>query len=59
MRLMGKPEILRALVGTGMYSRTLMEWVLRIMSNMLRDDERGPAERAYEAISKLAKEPAA
>jgi geranylgeranyl reductase family protein len=58
MRLMGRPEILRALVGTGMYSRTLMEWVLRIMSNMLRDDERGPAERAYKAISKLAKEPA-
>ena len=33
---------MRALVGTGMHSRTLMEWVLRIMANLLRPDELGP-----------------
>ena len=43
MKLMGKPDVLKALVGTGMYSKSLMEWILRIMSNMLRPDERGPA----------------
>jgi menaquinone-9 beta-reductase len=54
MKLMGKPEVLKALVGTGMYSKSLMEWILRIMSNMLRPDERGPAELAYKAIVALA-----
>jgi flavin-dependent dehydrogenase len=54
MKLMGKPDVLQALVGTGMYSKSLMEWILRIMSNMLRPDERGPAELAYKAIVALA-----
>jgi geranylgeranyl reductase family protein len=54
MKLMGKPDVLKALVGTGMYSKSLMEWILRIMSNMLRPDERGPAELAYKAIVALA-----
>jgi hypothetical protein len=34
-----------------MQSRTLMEWVLRIMANLLRDDELGPAEAAYRAAA--------
>ena len=53
MRLMGRPEFLHALVGSGMYSRSVMEWVLRIMSNMLREDEKGPAELAYQAITAM------
>nr|MDA8291923.1 geranylgeranyl reductase family protein [Actinomycetota bacterium] len=39
MALMGRGDLMRLAVGTGMYSRTLMEWVLRIMSNLLREDE--------------------
>jgi flavin-dependent dehydrogenase len=54
MRLLGKPKVMRGFVATGMYSRTLMEWVLRIMSNLLRPDEVGPAEAAYEALAWLA-----
>jgi geranylgeranyl reductase family protein len=54
MRALGNPKILRAFVATGMYSRTLMEWVLRIMSNLLRPDEIGPAEAAYEVLAWLA-----
>ncbi len=54
MRALGNPKVLRAFVATGMYSRTLMEWVLRIMSNLLRPDEIGPAEAAYEALAWLA-----
>lgn len=54
MRLIGRPEVMRLLVGTGMYSRTLMEWLLRIMSNLIRTDEIGPAELAYSAIARLA-----
>jgi hypothetical protein len=37
----------------GMHSRTLMEWVLRIMSNMLRPDELGPAEAVYRTMEKV------
>ena len=34
-------------------ARTLMEWVLRIMANLLRPDELGPAEAAYKAAAAL------
>jgi menaquinone-9 beta-reductase len=37
----------------GMQSRSLMEWVLRIMANLLRDDELGPAEAAYRSVAAL------
>jgi geranylgeranyl reductase family protein len=53
MRLIGRPEVMRVLVGTGMYSRTFMEWLLRIMSNLMRSDEIGPAELAYSAMARL------
>jgi flavin-dependent dehydrogenase len=53
MQLIGRPEVMRVLVGTGMYSRTFMEWLLRIMSNLMRTDEIGPAELAYSAIARL------
>jgi geranylgeranyl reductase family protein len=55
VHVIGRPELMRALVSTGMRSRTLMEWVLRIMSNMLRPDELGPAEAAYRAVAALAR----
>ena len=35
-----------------MHSRTLMEWVLRIMANLLRPDEIGPAEAAYKVVER-------
>ena len=38
-----------------MRSRTLMEWVLRIMANLLRPDELGPAEAAYRAVAAVAR----
>src|SRR5205807_2356578 len=55
VRVIGHPDAMRVLVGTGMHSRTLMEWVLRIMSNMLRPDELGPAEAIYRSVAALAK----
>ncbi len=55
VRIIGHPALMRALVSTGMRSRTLMEWVLRIMSNMLRPDEVGPAEAAYRAVAAIAR----
>jgi flavin-dependent dehydrogenase len=55
VRLIGNPELMATLVGTSMYSRTLMEWVLRIMANLLRADELGPAEAAYRAVAAIAR----
>ena len=54
-RIIGKPTLMRELTRVGMDSRTLMEWVLRIMANLLREDEKGPAELAYKAAAKLVK----
>ena len=59
-RVIGKPVLMRELTRVGMHSRTIMEWVLRIMANLLRPDEIGPAEAAYKmvaAIVKVAPEP--
>jgi len=55
VKIIGRPELMRLLVGTGMRSRTLMEWVLRIMANLLRPDELGPAEAAYKAVAAIAR----
>jgi menaquinone-9 beta-reductase len=55
VRIIGRPELMRLLVSTGMHSQTLMEWVLRIMANLLRDDEVGPAEAAYRAVAAIAR----
>jgi geranylgeranyl reductase family protein len=50
-RVIGRPTLMRELTRVGMHSRTLMEWVLRIMANLLRPDELGPAEAAYKAAA--------
>jgi flavin-dependent dehydrogenase len=55
VHLIGHPELMKLLVSTGMHSRTLMEWVLRIMANILRPDETGPAEAAYKALAVIAR----
>jgi flavin-dependent dehydrogenase len=52
-KVIGNPVLIRELTRVGMQSRSLMEWVLRIMANLLRDDELGPAEAAYKAIASL------
>ena len=55
VKIIGRPELMRALVSTGMRSRTLMEWVLRIMANLIREDELGPAEAAYRSVAAIAR----
>jgi len=61
-QVIGRPALLRRLVAVGMRSETLMSWVLRIMANLLRPDELGPAEVAYKmaaAAVRLVPEPKA
>jgi hypothetical protein len=53
VRAIGNPAVMRELTRIGMRSRTLMEWVLRIMANLLRPDELGPAELAYRTLAAL------
>ncbi|MGZ4683974.1 MAG: geranylgeranyl reductase family protein, partial [Acidimicrobiales bacterium] len=54
-QVIGQPTLMRELTRVGMHSRTLMDWVLRIMANLLRDDELGPAEAVYRTVAQLAK----
>ena len=51
--VIGNPAVMRELTRVGMQSRSLMDWVLRIMANLLREDELGPAEAAYRAVAAI------
>ncbi len=55
VRMISRPELMKLCVGTGMYSQSLMSWILRIMANLLRPDELGPAEAAYRAFAAVAR----
>jgi geranylgeranyl reductase family protein len=52
--VIGQPALMQQLTRVGVQSKSLMEWVLRIMANLLRPEELGPAEAAYRAVAKLA-----
>jgi geranylgeranyl reductase family protein len=53
VRAIGDPAVMRELTRIGFRSRTLMEWALRVMSNMLRPEEANAAERAYRLIERV------
>jgi flavin-dependent dehydrogenase len=55
VRMISQPELMKLCVGTGMYSESMMTWILRIMANLVRPDEVGPAEAAYRAMATLAR----
>lgn len=60
VRAIGRPGVMKALTRTGMRNKTLMEWTLRVMSNLLREDERHMAETVYgmiETIVRVGPEP--
>ena len=54
-KIIGQPALMRELTRVGMRSHSLMEWVLRIMANLLREDELGPAEAAYRSVARIAR----
>jgi len=45
--VLSRPGLMRLFVNTGIYSRPVMEFLLRIMGNYLRPDELGAAEAVY------------
>jgi flavin-dependent dehydrogenase len=55
VRLISRPVAMRMCVRSGMHSRSIMDWLLRIMANLLRPEELGPAEAAYRALVTLAR----
>lgn len=60
VKIIGNPAVMRECTRVAIHSRTLMDWLLRIMANILHPDELGPAEAAYalvERIVALAPEP--
>lgn len=54
-KVIGQPSLIRELTRVGMRSQSLMEWALKIMANLLDENERGTAERAYKVIEQLAR----
>jgi geranylgeranyl reductase family protein len=55
VKIIGRPELMRLLVSTGMRSRSLMGWIMHIMANVMSPDEIGPAEAAYRAVAAIAR----
>ncbi len=55
VKAIGRPALMREMTRVGMHSQTLMEWVLRIMANLLRPDELGPAEAVYKMAAGIAR----
>jgi geranylgeranyl reductase family protein len=54
-KISGRPALWTQLTRVGIHSRPLMAWVLRVMTNLLRDDEPAPAEAAHRAVSAIAR----
>ena len=53
VRLIGQPGAMRTLTRIGLRSRPLMDWVLRVMANLLRPGERHVGEIAYRMVERL------
>ena len=51
----GNPVLMRRLTRIGLRSRPLMEWVLKVMANLLEPEEYGMSERVFHAIEKVVK----
>jgi flavin-dependent dehydrogenase len=54
VRLISEPKVLQACVGVGLRVRPVMRELLKIMANLMSNDDRGLGERGYRAITKLA-----
>jgi len=53
VRIISEPKILSACVGVGMRIEPLMNELLAIMANLMRNDKNGPAEIGYRALLRL------
>ena len=53
VKLIGYPSVMRTLAHTGLRNRPLMEWTLKVMSNLLDEEDRDMGERVYNAIAAI------
>lgn len=53
VKLIGNPTVMRTLAHTGLRNRTLMEWTLKVMANLLDEDEKEMGERVYDALAAI------
>jgi len=53
VKAIGNPTVMRSLAHAGLHSRPLMEWTLKVMSNLLDEDEKSTGERAYQMLAAM------
>ncbi|MGQ0848988.1 MAG: geranylgeranyl reductase family protein [Actinomycetota bacterium] len=53
VKLIANPSVMRSLAHVGIRNRPLMEWTLKVMSNLLDEDEKGTGERAYNMLAAM------
>ncbi|MDP8959877.1 MAG: geranylgeranyl reductase family protein [Actinomycetota bacterium] len=53
VKAISRPSVMRALVHTGLRSRPLMEWVLRVMANLVDPEDPRVGEQAYRMIERM------
>ena len=51
VKLIGYPSVMRTVAQTGLRSRPLMEWTLKVMANLLDEDDKHMGERTYDALA--------
>jgi flavin-dependent dehydrogenase len=52
VKVIGNPAIMKSLTTVGIRNRSLMEWTLKVMANLLDPDEQKLTERIYYAIER-------
>lgn len=53
VKLIGYPSVMRTLAHTGLRNRPLMEWTLKVMSNLLDEEDKHMGERTYDALAAI------
>ena len=50
VKLIGNPPVMRTLAHVGLRNRPLMEWTLKVMSNLLDEEDADMGERVFQAL---------
>ena len=53
VKLIGNPAVMRTVAHTGLRNRSLMEWTLKVMANLLDEDDKHMGERTYQALESV------
>ena len=53
VKAIGYPSVMRTLAHTGLRNRSLMEWTLKVMANLLDENDKHMGERTYDALAEI------